>query len=325
MTGTSTPVPDGVTGACAAVDVGTNTVRLLVLDTDGRSCFRDATITRLGTGIDRRARFDDAALAATLDAIEGYGEVWRRLGVPEEHVRIAATSAVRDAGDRKRFFDGVIDRTGVPAKVLSGSEEAAFAFRGATSGAGAPARGTDVIVVDIGGGSTEFVRGVVGNPPRRAVSLQLGSVRLTERHLADDPPTGEQVRAATDEIGARLLEADPVIEEFADDGVLIAVAGTATTIAAIDGALTDWVDGCVDGWQLEAAALEQITERLLAASSAERVAFGPVPPRRADVLHAGALILHQAVTRLSRRVVHVSESDILDGLAMDALDRARAG
>jgi exopolyphosphatase / guanosine-5'-triphosphate,3'-diphosphate pyrophosphatase len=174
----------------AAVDVGSNSVRLLVLAADGRRITREMTVTRLAAGVDRTGHLDDQALARTLDTIAGYRDLWRAHGVTDR-VRIAATSAVRDAEDRDRFFAGVRDVAGIDAEVLSGSQEAALAFAGAI---GAVEVDRPAAVIDIGGGSTELIVGDGRGSVAGDVSLQLGCVRLTERHLRDDPPRPEEVQ-----------------------------------------------------------------------------------------------------------------------------------
>lgn len=309
-----------MTAPRAAVDVGTNSVRLLLVDADGHRVARELTITRLGYGVDRTGHLDDAALARTLDTIARYRERWQAAGVTDR-VRIAATSAVRDAGDRDRFFDGVRERTGVDAEVLTGDEEAALSFAGAATAVEVAA---PTAVIDVGGGSTELVVGDRRGEVAGAVSLQLGCVRLTERHLVGDPPSADEVAAARALVDERLDEADEVL---ADRGAalgaarsLVAVAGTATTLAALHLELPAYEEERIHATRVPTPALRALTDRLVGMSAAERGALGPVQPGREDVLHGGALVLSRVAERYGFDEIVVSEADILDGLAMSLDD-----
>jgi exopolyphosphatase / guanosine-5'-triphosphate,3'-diphosphate pyrophosphatase len=299
----------------AAVDVGSNSVRLLVLAADGSRITREMTVTRLAAGVDRTGHLDDQALARTLDTIAGYRDLWRTHGVTDR-VRIAATSAVRDAEDRDRFFAGVRDVAGIDAEVLSGSQEAALAFAGSI---GAVEVDRPAAVIDIGGGSTELIVGDARDQVVGDVSLQLGCVRLTERHLREDPPRREEIRAARSMIIERLDAAD---ESLAAQGVglrdavaLVGVAGTVTTLGALHLGLDAYEESLIHGAEVPAADLAALTERLLAGTSAERASLGPMQPGREDVIHGGALILAEVVARYGFGSVVVSEADGLDGLA----------
>lgn len=303
----------------AAVDVGSNSVRLKVVDGDDRQVARELAITRLGTDIDATGRFDTAALERTLDVLERFAGVWRAHGVAPADVRIAATSAVRDASDRDRFFAGVRERTGVEAEVLAGDVEAATAYRGVLAGSDAS---PPLAVLDIGGGSTELILGDGAGHLAGSCSLQLGSVRLTERHLVGDPPSAEEVTAADAEIARRLDELD---ERLAGQGCaagdaasLVGVAGTVTTIAALDAGLERYVDGCVHGHRLGAAALRTWADRLTGMTVAAIAASPVVQAGREDVIAAGARIAAAVVERYGFDALVVSESDILDGLALTA-------
>ncbi len=297
----------------AAVDVGTNSVRLLVVDGDGRRRCRELTITRLGAGVDRTGHLDDAALERTLEAIAAYRRRWESLGV-DGAVRIAATSAVRDAADRDRFFTGVRRVAGIDAEVLTGDEEAALAYAGVVAGVDVPA---PVAVVDVGGGSTEII---VGDPEGRvaaSTSLQLGCVRITERCLVDDPPSDAQLAAAEAEIEARLAEADAALAAapLTTAATLVAVAGTATTLAALDRDLAAYDEDAVHGAWVSAASLDALTRRLVRLRASERAELGPVQPGREDVIHGGALVLRAVLRRAGAPGLVVSEADNLDGLA----------
>lgn len=296
----------------AAVDVGTNSVRLLVaepLDGGLNTLDRRMTITRLGAGVDATGRLDDAALARTLDCIQGYARRWQELGATR--VRISATSAVRDAADRDRFFSGVRDRAGVDVEVLSGEQEARTAFLGATV---AVAAEQPTLVLDIGGGSTELIVG--SGTPEHMVSRQLGCVRLTERCLLDDPPTPAQLAAATTVIDAEL---DAVEQTFDPSAArtLVGVAGTVTTVGALHLGLAAYEPERIHGTRVPVAGVVAITRRLAAMPSRERATLGPMAPGREDVIVGGCLILQRVLQRYGFDEVVVSESDILDGLALE--------
>lgn len=305
---------------CAAVDVGSNTVRLLVVDADGHALTRLVEITRLGRGVDATGLLDDQALADTLAVLATYRRAWESFSVGA--VRIAATSAVRDADDRDRFFEGVRDVTGHDAEVLTGGEEAALAFAGArpvVADAGGP-----VLVVDIGGGSTELIVGDArpgaGAPTvTAAVSLQLGSVRLLERLLPSDPATADELAAARAEVRARLAQGTAVLRaggaDVATVAAVVGVAGTVTTLAMLHLGLPGWQDGAVHGSVLAADDVAGLASRLCAMTAAQRRALPGVPPGRADVIAAGAVILDEVARVVGTPRVIASESDILDGLA----------
>ena len=298
----------------AAVDVGSNSVRLLVVDGAGGRITREMTVTRLATGVDATGHLDDDALARTVATIARYRDVWRAHGVTDR-VRIAATSAVRDASDRERFFVAVEEVTGVRAEMLSGEAEAALAFAGATASveiAGPTA------VVDIGGGSTELIVGTADGGVAGSVSLQLGCVRVTERDLGEDPPSEPQLLAAQATVAAQLDLADAVLQEqgvaMADASSLIAVAGTATTLGALHLDLDEYLEERIHGVRLPAAALHALAAELAGMTSAQRAALGPMQPGREGVIHGGAMVLSAIVQRYGAPEVVVSESDSLDGL-----------
>jgi exopolyphosphatase / guanosine-5'-triphosphate,3'-diphosphate pyrophosphatase len=299
-----------VSGVRAAVDVGSNSVRLLVVDGDGLELDRRVAITRLAAGVDETGRLDDAAIARTLAVLDEYRDVWRARSA--DHVRIAATSAVRDAVDRDRFAEAVRARTGVALEVLSGAEEAALALAGAI---GSVDVADPVAVVDVGGGSTEIIIDVDGPV---SVSVQLGAVRVTERYLLDDPPNGQQVDAAAAEIRLRLDEAlDRLVEQgasLADVRSMVAVAGTATTLAALALGIETYDRERVHGSRLDRPALASLTARLLSTDASGRRRLGPIQPGREGVIHAGAMILLAVLERAPVEVMTVSERDGLDGL-----------
>ncbi|MGH8909966.1 MAG: exopolyphosphatase [Egibacteraceae bacterium] len=297
----------------AAVDVGTNSTRLLVADPGEPLAVveRQMRITRLGAGVDATRRLDDAALARTLDCIGQYAARWTELGATR--VRITATSAIRDAADRGRFFEAVVARTGVIAEVLTGEEEARTAFRGAVTVNGAP----PYVVLDIGGGSTELIRGT--DAPEAITSRQLGCVRLTERCLRSDPPTAAEVQDANEVIAFELDEVERLVDP-ASARTLIGVAGTITTLAALHLGLDEYEPDKIHGTRVPVEDVVGLTARLAGMFVAERAGFGAIAVGREDVIVAGALILARVMERFGFAEVLVSEADILDGLALGLLD-----
>lgn len=297
----------------AAVDVGTNSVRLLLMRADGTRLLRRIVTTRLGFGVDRTGKLDDAALQRTLDVLAAFRTDWIGAGVTEK-VRIVATSAVRDATDRERFFTGVEQATGHLAEVISGTEEAALAYFGAVNGLGIT---EPCVVVDIGGGSTELVLGNAKKQVVASTSLQLGCVRITERNFSSDPASHEQIDAAIKDIAQALKGAEAVFTAAKQAGVvrLVGVAGTVTTMGALHRELPVYDEDAIHGTHIPTAALGELTVNLVAMNAAQRRALGPVQAGREDVLHAGALILDAVVSALGSDGVMVSERDSLDGVA----------
>jgi len=321
-----------LTERLAALDVGTNSTRLLVADVaDGAvvaELTREMVITRLGKGVDRTGRFDPAALARTLEVLAGYAETCRRLGV--ERRRLVATSATRDAADRQRFLDGVRDLLGVEAEVLTGRAEAAAAYRGATArgvrsgragprtdGPG-PAGDQATLVVDIGGGSTELILGD-GGTARAMVSLDIGCVRLFERHLHSDPPAAAEVAALRADVAAHLAGVAVVLDPAAAERV-VGVAGTVTTVAAIALGLDTYDPRRIHRATLDASDITATAGKLAAMTVAERAALPVMAKGREDVIAAGALLLDELVETFQIRQVIASETDILDGVLLGLAD-----
>jgi len=303
-----------VSGPRAAIDVGSNSVRLLIVDADGQRILREMAITRLAAGVDATGHLDDDALRRTLETIAGFRTLADARGVGDR-LRIAATSAVRDAADRQRFFDGVLANTGVLAEVLTGEAEAALAFAGAATAVDV-ARPT--VVIDIGGGSTELIVGTRTGEVAGSVSLQLGCVRITERCLASDPASDEERRAARQLIEEQLEHAEAVLAgrgvSLADAAGAVAVAGTATTLGALHLGLRSYDEDRIHGVHVPTAALATLAEELTSMTAAERAMLGPVQPGREDVIHGGAMILHAILARAGIDEVAISEADNLDGL-----------
>lgn len=305
-----------MSGARAAVDVGSNSCRLLVVGADGDPLVREMEITRLGKGVDERGHLDDGSLEATLGVIAHYRDLWESHGVAPRAVRIAATSAVRDAEDRDRFFDAVRERTGVEAVVLSGDEEARATFRGVAARLDVPA---PLVVLDVGGGSTELIVGGRDGDVAAAVSLQLGSVRLTERLLRGDPPSADEIHAAREEVLARLEEGRRrLADRGADavDGTLVGVAGTVTTLTALHLDLDVYDPDVIHGTRLPRGVVDALTDVLLRMPVADRAGLPQVSAGREDVIAAGALIVRGVMGRFGHGELVTSEGDILDGLVL---------
>ncbi|WP_347348418.1 Ppx/GppA phosphatase family protein [Nigerium sp.] len=309
----------------AAIDCGTNSVRLLVARGDGSGPFtevaRELHLTRLGQGVDATGEFAPEALDRTLAALDDFAG--RIADASAERVRFVATSAARDAGNRDAFFEGVRQRLGVDAEIISGDEEARLSFVGALSAAAsvtAPA-----LVMDIGGGSTELVLGTLsgGRPEVTAArSLDMGSVRVRERFLHSDPPTAEEIAAATAFVDA-LIDDSGV--DVAAARTWFGVGGTATSLAAIVQGLTTYDRRAVHGSTVTHDELDAVTARLLSTPVAEVLRIPSLQPKRADVICAGALIAARVGARVEAPL-SVSESDILDGLVLDLLaDSGRLG
>ena len=286
----------------AVVDIGTNTTRLLVAEREDGEVVeleRRTTITSLGRGVDATGRLADGAMDRVAEAIAVYREVIDRLGA--EPVVAVATSAMRDAENGPAFRDYLKEKYGVDARTISGDEEARLTFLGATAG-----RNDDreTVVIDIGGGSTEYVVGEAGHDPSFHVSTQMGSVRHTERFLHSDPPTGDELQALAEEVRRTVPD---VHSEHA-----IAVAGTATSLAAIDGADE------VHGYRLGLASCERIAARLAVMPVDERRNVDGLHPDRAPTIVAGAVILTESIRALGLDQVEVSDRDILHGAVLTA-------
>lgn len=306
----------------AAVDCGTNSVRLLVTDLDpdaGTQTDLDRLmrVVRLGEGVDATGRLSEAALARTFAAVEDYAATITSLGA--ERVRFVATSASRDASNAADFVAGIRDRLGVEPEVVAGGEEAQLSFLGATRELVGQVPGP-YCVVDIGGGSTEVVVGDVvdGVASFDALSVDVGCVRLTERHALSDPPTAEQVAAARADVEAALDEVERVVDLTGVRSV-IGLAGSVTTVAAEALGLAGYEPDRIHGSVHTVEDLLGASERLLRADRAERAGRGFMHPGRVDVIGAGALVWQAVLERVRLRSgvaeARVSEHDILDGIA----------
>ncbi|MDX6198463.1 MAG: exopolyphosphatase / guanosine-5-triphosphate,3-diphosphate pyrophosphatase [Actinomycetota bacterium] len=295
----------------AAVDCGTNSIRLLVTDitdTAHTDLHREMRVVRLGQGVDRTGQLAPEAIERTRLALVDYAATCRRFSV--ERTRMVATSASRDADNSDDFRAVVLDALGVEPEVISGDEEAALSFDGATRGL--DPRDGPFLVMDIGGGSTELVLG--GDRVTAALSVDIGCVRLTERHLVDDPPTPQQVTAAVRDIDAAIERARAVVP-VAEARTAVGLAGSVTTIAALSLGLPSYERDRIHLSRLTRADIEKVATDVLAMTRADRAALPVMHPGRVDVIGAGALILRTLVERLDLPEVLVSEADILDGIA----------
>jgi exopolyphosphatase/guanosine-5'-triphosphate,3'-diphosphate pyrophosphatase len=298
----------------AAIDCGTNSLRLLVADvTDGRlvDVVREMRIVRLGQDVDRTGRLADDALERTFDALAEYATLARDLHA--ERIRMCATSATRDAENRDDFVVGCIDVLGVAPEVITGAEEATLSFRGATATLPRDVFAPPYLVFDIGGGSTEFVLG--DQEVKQSVSVDLGCVRLTERTLRSHPPTWAEIEAALAVIDAELDIALTAVDASAAR-TLVGLAGSVTTVAALAMGLTSYDPLLTHHHRMSYDEVSAVTDDLLARTPAQRREYAVMHPGRADVIGAGALILRRIMERANAAEVVASETDILDGIAL---------
>jgi exopolyphosphatase / guanosine-5'-triphosphate,3'-diphosphate pyrophosphatase len=295
----------------AAIDCGTNSIRLLIADIDGnnfREVVRDMEIVRLGQGVDETGQFHPDAIARTLAAVDKFAAEIAKRGV--EKIRFCATSASRDATNRHIFVDGVRDRLGIELEVISGDEEAALSFAGAIKDLD-PSKGP-FLVVDIGGGSTEFVFGT--STVEAARSVNIGCVRMTERHFASDPATPEQIEAARSDIQAAIAQAAAVVP-ITKAKTLVAVAGTATTVAAAALDLPEYDRYAIHLSRISAQQTHDAATMFATSTREQRLALGYMHPGRVDVIAAGSLVLSEIMKATGASEFVASESDILDGMA----------
>ncbi len=304
----------------AAIDQGTNSCRLLVLEpaaeatAEPTELARDMIITRLGRGVDRTGRFDPGALARTIAVIERYCRRARALAAGV--IRVGATSATRDASNREELAAAVRRSAGSELEVITGEREAALSFLGATRGLD-PGDGP-FLVLDIGGGSTEFVLGRLPAVAEHAVSVQMGSVRLTERSIRSDPPTPEDLDRLRTEVRRGIREASATVA-VDESRTFVSVAGTATTIKAITLGLGRYDPDLIHRTWLTASEAERVLGELVGMTNEARAAIPVMAPGRGDVIVAGAVILVEVMRRFGYERTLVSETDILDGLAFEVL------
>jgi len=295
----------------AAIDCGTNSIRLLIADIDGnnfREIVRDMEIVRLGQGVDQTGQFHPDAIARTLAAVDKFAAEIAKRGV--EKIRFCATSATRDATNRHLFVDGVRERLGIELEVISGEEEAALSFAGAIKDLD-PSNGP-FLVVDIGGGSTEFVFGT--STVEAARSVNIGCVRMSERHFASDPATPEQIEAARTDIQAAIAQAAAVVP-ITKAKRLVAVAGTATTVAAAALDLPEYDRYAIHLSRISARQTHDAATMFATKTREQRLSLGYMHPGRVDVIAAGSLVLSEIMKATGATEFVASESDILDGMA----------
>ena len=295
----------------AAIDCGTNSIRLLIADIDGnnfREVVRDMEIVRLGQGVDETGQFHPDAIARTLAAVDKFAAEIAKRGV--EKIRFCATSATRDATNRHLFVDGVRERLGIELEVISGDEEAALSFAGAIKDLD-PSNGP-FLVVDIGGGSTEFVFGTATVEAARSVNI--GCVRMSERHFASDPATPEQIEAARTDIQAAIAQAAAVVP-ITKAKTLVAVAGTATTVAAAALDLPEYDRYAIHLSRISAQQTHDAATMFATKTREQRISLGYMHPGRVDVIAAGSLVLSEIMKATGATEFVASESDILDGMA----------
>ena len=307
----------------AALDCGTNSLRLLVADVDPAAgsltdLDRRLEIVRLGQGVDATGRLAPDALARTLGVLRSYAAIVETAGVSA--VRMVATSATRDASNAAHFTGVVSDVLGVAPEVLSGDEEAVLSFTGATAELAAGPDPGPFLIADIGGGSTEFVLGPAGGPPERKISVNIGCVRLTERHLHGDPPTDQEVAAATADIDAALAAVAAAVP-VRQAGTLVGLAGSVATVVAMAIGLPAYDSARIHHARASAAEVDAVTRGLLAQTRAERAGIGVMHPGRVDVIGGGALVLDRIMQRFGFGEVLASEHDILDGIAWSLAGR----
>jgi exopolyphosphatase / guanosine-5'-triphosphate,3'-diphosphate pyrophosphatase len=327
-----------VTHRVAAIDCGTNSIRLLIADIAEQAdaergggfagpvgqaplaltdLAREMRIVRLGEGVDRTGRLSAGALDRTMTALQEYAGLIAE--AKPDAIRMVATSATRDAANSAEFTERVVGVLGVPPEVISGDEEAQLSFVGATrelAGTSlAAACAPPYLVADIGGGSTEFVLGGAdAHGPLQGRSVNIGCVRLTERHLHANPPLTAQIEATIKDIDAALDKAAAAVP-VDKARTLVGLAGSVTTVAAIALGLAEYDSTCIHHSRISAAQVHEIAGRLLAMTRAERAAIPVMHPGRVDVIGAGALILDRIMARFGCTEVLVSEHDILDGIA----------
>ena len=308
-----------MTSLVAAVDCGTNSTRLLVgrgrPDGGIEVVERLMTITRLGAGVDRTGRLDDDAMTRTLEVLGHYGEVVRAHGV--ERMRATATSAARDAANSDEFLERATTALGVRPELLSGDDEGRLSFRGALSDLD-PTLGP-FLVVDIGGGSTEFIAGPGEGEPTGVLSVDVGCVRLTERFLHGDPPGPDELVAAISLVEAHLADVFRLVPGAREATCLVGLAGTITTVAAVEIGLAAYDRDRIHHFRLTREAVEDVFRTLATESRADRLHNPGLEPERADVIVGGCCVLVAIMRNFGFGECLVSEADILDGLAMSLL------
>ena len=300
----------------AAIDCGTNSTRLLIRrGATGETLVRANRITRLGEGVAASGQLSGTAIARTVEAVRAFQTLIEHHGA--ERVRVTATSAARDAANRDDLFAAIADVVGVTPELLTGDEEAALSFRGATAGLPVDDDGP-VLVIDIGGGSTEFIVGRGEEFESRSVDL--GCVRLTELYVETDPPAPEELHACISVSQAWLDDVRRQLPEMSAAKTVVGVAGTVTTVAAVEIGLLEWSDEAIHHFRLTRDAVEDVFRTLATEARADRIHNPGLEDARADVIVAGAAILAAFVRGLDLDEIVVSVADILDGLVASLAD-----
>lgn len=301
----------------AAIDIGTNSVRLLIADCDANGATtpvdRRVVITRLGEGVHATRSLQPEPMRRTLAALADFGDALRTSGVTT--TRVVSTSATRDAENRDEFFAAVADAIGVRPELLSGVEEAALSFRGATMAYADAASTAPFLVVDIGGGSTELIVG--SRQPEQSVSLDVGCVRITEAFLESDPPAPEELSNAIGVVRDALNDADRVIPLARDAQTVLGVAGTIASVAMIEQGLVQYSRERVHGFVLTRAAVEDVFRTLATETAAERAHNPGLEPERVGVIVGGLIVLVAVMRHFDLPAITCSESDLLDGCLME--------
>jgi exopolyphosphatase / guanosine-5'-triphosphate,3'-diphosphate pyrophosphatase len=304
----------------AAIDCGTNSIRLLIAEPDGAGGLKDLErrleVVRLGQGVDATGEFHPDALRRTFAAVDEYAELIKKAEVPVENVHFVATSATRDVKNREALFAGIKERLGVLPDVISGEIEARLSFNGALSRV--TPEGEPVLVMDIGGGSTELITGSVAGDLHSAISLDVGSVRVTERFLKQNPVADVDLARAAAYVDELLADSGV---DFGSIGTWIGVAGTVTTLAGVYLGLEHYDRERVHGAVIPLPSVEELLHQLAAMTVDQIRALPSMHPGRADVITGGALVETRIAARLDVANLIVSESDILDGIALQLINR----
>lgn len=325
-------------GPVGAIDCGTNSTRLLILDAEGRRLERRMVITRLGRGVDQTGELAPEAIARTLDVLRQYHELLSEHGVAPDRLRIAATSAMRDAANAADLLDAAEQELGVRPEVIQGAEEGALSFRGAT--AGLAVGGPLYVVVDVGGGSTEVIVGTssgssLGAPPvgpgegagvaspagPRVLSMDVGCVRITERYLVSDPPEPAELRAARVAVAERAVPAARELGIVPGKGTLVGLAGTVSSLTVMALGLEGFDERRVHHARLTLAEVDGLTHELAQLPVADRREVRGMERERADVIVGGGVVLGEVMRALGFDELVASEADILDGMAAELPQR----
>ena len=297
----------------AGIDCGTNSIRLLINDfsendNQMHEVLREMRIVRLGEGVDKTKKFGEAALMRTFEAIDEYAQLINKNNV--EKIRFVATSATRDAANREIFFSGVRERLNIEAEVISGEEEAALSFIGATKSL-ADVYPPPYLIVDLGGGSTELVLG--DKAPVAAYSMNVGCVRMTERHTPGGNPTADQVKNIRQDVANELINAKKIVD-FAQANTVIGVAGTVTTVAAHVLNISNYDPDLLHGAEIAGESISKTAEDFARLSFTERADLPYMHPGRVEVITAGSIVLDEVVKAIGTKKLIASERDILDGV-----------